>query len=684
MPVPILFLAFADSNAGTRVALQYLNCECEQIRDALWIQERNGQVVHESSVKLERITSTFQNPRYQSGISVFHFGGHANLDTIITVDADGKPAPTYVTGFATFLGRQVYRYQHGGLRLVFLNGCSTRGHVNRLLEAGVPAVVATDRAIDDGLAADFATRFYEAMAGQRSVEEAFDEARSLSESVLGKDVLKARRTREASTSLEHQDEHGWPWALYTHEDWPHIRNATLEELPTLTAVDLGQPPQGSPFRPLKPYVRADAALFAGRDQEIRTLRNAITKQDGPPVVLLYGSPGVGKSSLLEAGLLPWIERNHEIHLTRFPTRDLLERLADAFGVARDAGPAATWRAIEERQGQPFVLIVDRLEQVYLQPSPTLQSELRSLLELLAAAFRNPAQRPQGKLVLAFAKEWFAEVRKAIRECKLEYTDLFLEPLTGDGVREVLSPERMETFGKIRFAPSVIDTITNDLTNPLGNNPNVPTSPTLQVLLGKMWDQTSPDENGLRHFDAVLLESVRRQGYHLDHFVNDQLERIEKIHSAESKSGLVLDLLYEHAKEINGWNADQLRARYGEDRWPIVASIVRNLILHSLLTEISPDLTQSTDITGLSHRLLEPIVRRRFAESSAPGQLGRRILESLKRESNGHLVRIDGENRDSILVGLAGMPLLDTQDYLLLQDDFAYQTVLNFEVTQESA
>jgi hypothetical protein len=57
---------------------------------------------------------------------------------------------------------------------------------------------------------------------------------------------------------------------------------------------------------------------------------------------------------------------------------------------------------------------------------------------------------------------------------------------------------------------------------------------------------------------------------------------------------------------------------------------------------------------------------------------------LKRESNGHLVRIDGENRDSILVGLAGMPLLDTQDYLLLQDDFAYQTVLNFEVTQESA
>ncbi|MEZ4471740.1 MAG: hypothetical protein R3F60_13265 [bacterium] len=39
-----------------------------------------------------------------------------------------------------------------GLQLVFLNGCSTEAQVRRLLDLGVPAVIATNRAIDDGVA----------------------------------------------------------------------------------------------------------------------------------------------------------------------------------------------------------------------------------------------------------------------------------------------------------------------------------------------------------------------------------------------------------------------------------------------------------------------------------------------------------------------------------------------------
>jgi len=67
---------------------------------------------------------------------------------------------------------------------------------------------------------------------------------------------------------------------------------------------------GSPFRAARPYEFADNAIFTGREAETRELisRLEALAARGKGLLLLTGASGVGKSSLIQAGLLPRLAR----------------------------------------------------------------------------------------------------------------------------------------------------------------------------------------------------------------------------------------------------------------------------------------------------------------------------------------------------------------------------------------
>lgn len=58
-----------------------------------------------------------------------------------------------------------------------------------------------------------------------------------------------------------------------------------------------------PFRGLLPYTEEDASLFFGRDAECRALKEKVL-DPGCAVILVTGEMGIGKTSLVRAGLLP--------------------------------------------------------------------------------------------------------------------------------------------------------------------------------------------------------------------------------------------------------------------------------------------------------------------------------------------------------------------------------------------
>ncbi len=87
--------------------------------------------------------------------------------------------------------------------------------------------------------------------------------------------------------------------------------------------------QRCPYVGLQPFEEADRAFFFGRERDQRVI---IANLLSSPLTILYGSSGVGKSSVLMAGVVPqlhrerprtpvvvfrnWVDRDFQLALTR--------------------------------------------------------------------------------------------------------------------------------------------------------------------------------------------------------------------------------------------------------------------------------------------------------------------------------------------------------------------------------
>jgi WD40 repeat protein len=102
-----------------------------------------------------------------------------------------------------------------------------------------------------------------------------------------------------------------------------------------------------PYPGLLAFDEADAAIYFGRDDDIRRLierLNARRAQGGAKLVAVLGASGSGKSSLLRAGVLPRLKRDKRNWIALPPFRPQLhplEELAQAVAIA--LGPSADWR-----------------------------------------------------------------------------------------------------------------------------------------------------------------------------------------------------------------------------------------------------------------------------------------------------------------------------------------------------
>lgn len=103
----------------------------------------------------------------------------------------------------------------------------------------------------------------------------------------------------------------------------------------------------SPFPGLLAFDEADAAVYFGRDDDIRRLierLNARRAQGGARLLLLLGASGSGKSSLMRAGLLPRLKRDKRNWIILPPFRPQLHPLDElAQTVALGLGKPTEWR-----------------------------------------------------------------------------------------------------------------------------------------------------------------------------------------------------------------------------------------------------------------------------------------------------------------------------------------------------
>ncbi|MEL6356997.1 MAG: ATP-binding protein, partial [Bacteroidota bacterium] len=438
---------------------------------------------------------------------------------------------------------------------------------------------------------------------------------------------------------------------YTQGKKPREYLADLPPLPD----DLPYPPE--PYRGLRWFTRNEARVFFGRGDKIKALHDKLTQTGARPVTLLYGQSGVGKSSLLYAGLMPRLEANFSVHYLRrvqetglvSPTQDIL--------------------ANHNKEGKPLIIILDQLEEIFTAPNLEVENEALSLAKLMVEA-------TSVKWLLGFRKEYLAEFTELLTGANIAPNYVYLEPLQIANILEAVEGVSLDkgcqTQYNLVIDPEVAEAITYDIARDQDSH----IAPALQVLLLKLWRIATGTPHGnaglikiiellqwqgiepnrdaphltQSHFDLLIAES----GMLLDEYLGEQIQQVGEEQKEWVESGLLLSLLYYFTTDLGTARArqkDEINDYFGHA--PALSNLLKTLQDRYILSD--EDGEQKTNSLRLAHDALAPLIRLRFEQSQAPGPRAAAILENRLRNTKDPIAApLDSTDLSLVLSGKQGM------------------------------
>lgn len=213
-----------------------------------------------------------------------------------------------------------------------------------------------------------------------------------------------------------------------------------------------------PYPGINSFEKEDAAVFFGRDQEIReTIERLEARriQGGKRLLLVLGASGSGKSSLLKAGVLPQLERDRKNWVVlppfrpeREPVTELAKAIAEAVGRPsewkswRDAlqgdDPVTALRAIADElrigsaRGATMLVVIDQFEEVLTVALPL---QLQSFLHILGTAVGTEHALPF-LAVATMRSDVFGEILR-LPTFTLQFEPYSLRPMPLDRVHRLI-------------------------------------------------------------------------------------------------------------------------------------------------------------------------------------------------------------------------------------------------------
>ena len=242
----------------------------------------------------------------------------------------------------------------------------------------------------------------------------------------------------------------------------------------------------NPYRGLESFTSDDRALFFGRDSDISELIAMVRDQ---PVVVAVGPSGVGKSSLVQAGLVAVLrEQGRSVALVQ-PERDPWHRLAAGLIRARDDLPVAEEVPQEQieslitrlraegfaplaqflrSQDRPLLVVVDQFEELLAAGSPD-----RRLIDLLLPP--PDAAEDAARVVLTLRTD-FLPALQSIAGVQLNGRMYFVSPLDAEQMRQAV--DGPATARGVTFEEGLADRIVRDAGGAL---------PLLAFTLNRLWE-----------------------------------------------------------------------------------------------------------------------------------------------------------------------------------------------------
>ncbi len=667
---PVIFLAFANDREKY---LYELAKERDGIRDALQGVEEAGlcQVIYEPDATIDRIRQTFQ--KYRDRVVIFHYGGHADDYELLLKSTQGGSAVAHSGGLVPLLVNQ-----KNGLKLVFINGCSSKPQALDLSDAGIPAVIYTLQPIDDAVATSLSIGFYEGIASGASIERAWTETVATVQASKGKDATY----RALSWQGNPEGVISFPWDIKyrpgseTVKDWnlPDAAGNPLFGLPEIPQKYYLKLPE-QPFIGLEHFRKEHAAIFFGRGAQIRKLYNYVTGIH--PIILFYGESGVGKSSLLDAGLLPRLEHDYTV---RYARRDATKGLTATLLQALQAAGATTvepaalleaWLRIEAKTNRPLIIILDQAEEIFTQSlknHPESGRELEVFLAAIKGIFDQTGQRPLGKLILSYRKEFHPEIRDAFQKLSLPYAGMFLRQLDRKGIIEAVEGLTRSGHTRAKYHLEIAESEQGDLAETIATDlladQKSAIAPVLQMVLTKLWLAAVQENPDAPRFTLPLYQQLKSAGIAMDEFLQQQMAQLQQWNGEVVASGLALDLLHAHTtphSTAGTCGLIELQQLYSH----------RQKILEPLLVEckrlylLTDGQQKPNASTRLGHDILAPVIRKEYLTSNMPGQRAARVLSSKLSIYGAGTALLDDADLKTVDDGRSGMRQLTAEEESLI-------------------
>ncbi|MEM9920610.1 MAG: SUMF1/EgtB/PvdO family nonheme iron enzyme [Bacteroidota bacterium] len=433
-----------------------------------------------------------------------------------------------------------------------------------------------------------------------------------------------------------------------------LESAAEDDSPEISQIDQELPFSSKVKKaPDHPFVgpvsfrEEEAKVFFGRSSEILDLHDSISNPERQ-LTLFFGPSGVGKSSLLFAGLLPRMQDHWNI---------FYEKRKASIGLPQGLKNLL----VKERDPSlPTLILMDQVEEMYTNICPSLGNEEPDIL--LEDIIKLLDQEPNTHILLSFRKEFLSELQSLFSSRNISFLPHPLNPLKDAGILEAINgvaryDHLRKVYRGLNFEKGLPEKIRDDIIK--GQKSHV--GPMLQIQLRKMWDVVRKDITPTLTFD--LYEQIKDNS--LEEFLLQQISSIKKDYTNEVDSGLVLDLLHFFTTEkatAGEHTLATIQKRY--DQKAPIKKLCQMLIDHYLVL-MHQTATETT--WRLVHDAFAPLIIRLFNNSDRPGQRAFRIIDSKQKDiQDGIDVDFSPKDIDTIRTGIKGMRLLTEQEMTALE------------------
>ncbi len=425
------------------------------------------------------------------GWDIIFFSGHS--------DTEGDMGRIYINATDSLTMAQLKDVLKPAIehrvQIAIFNSCDGLGITPVLEKLNIDRLIVMREPIPDLIAQEFLKSFLKAFTGGARFDDAVKSA------------------RQHLVSFEDK---------YPYVSWlPIVIQNRLVTSPTWQSLGKIR----SPYKGLAAFTEADAANFYGREETIERYVQLVAEA---PLVPIIGASGSGKSSLVQAGLIPYLKRDttSDWHiLTMRPGRNPFNALAQAISNNRsdlqtielDIELASDRQLLTQKLAQMrmphyrILLFIDQFEELFTQSDDEAARQV--FLQSLADAVSNT---PNFALVFTLRNDFLPTLQSGrqdndFRQLLDRYSPQLVGSMSRDRLRATIT-KPVEKLG-VEFEGGLVDRLLQDVGTADGS------LPLLQLVLDLLWKnaqkrQLTHDcydalggENGMKTVLIKLAENV---------------------------------------------------------------------------------------------------------------------------------------------------------------------------------